>query len=264
MHIQGNPTSGSNQLLAGLPPTLRAELVSSFNNILKNYREKRWGPSELDGGKFCEIVYSILRGHVDGNYPAKASKPSNMVDACRALEQTPRAQFPRSIRIQIPRMLVALYEIRNNRGVGHIGGDVDPNHMDAVCVVEISKWIMAELVRVFHGVATEEAERAIEGLIQRTTELIWEINGMLRVLPASLTYFEKALLILHASNSSVTDEQLVNWLEPSNPSRFKRNLRSRHSERLIEYDKDTGVVHISPMGRTIVEQEIIPNTNINE
>ena len=43
-------------------------------------------------------------------------------------------------------MIVALYEIRNDRGVGHTGGDVDPNHMDASMVLAGAKWLVAELV----------------------------------------------------------------------------------------------------------------------
>lgn len=116
--------------LSGLSSALRGELLAAYEEIVRNYRERRWEPSELNGGKLCEVVYSILRGHVDGRMPARASKPRNMVDACKALESADQS-FPRSVRIQIPRMVMALYEIRNNRGVGHVGGDVDPNAMDA-------------------------------------------------------------------------------------------------------------------------------------
>lgn len=118
-------------VLGAVPAGLRDELVQALNEVLRNYRERRWEPSELNGGKLCEVVYTILRGHVGGKFPAKASKPPNMVDACKALEQADSGKFPRSVRVQIPRMLIALYEIRNNRGVGHVGGDVDPNLMDA-------------------------------------------------------------------------------------------------------------------------------------
>src|SRR5579859_6539892 len=117
--------------LGSVPPGLRGPLLAAFNEIMRNFRENRWEPSELNGGKLCEVVYSILRGHVDGKMPSKPSKPKNMVDACKALEAADSAKFPRSVRVQIPRMLMSLYEIRNNRGVGHVGGDVDPNHMDS-------------------------------------------------------------------------------------------------------------------------------------
>jgi hypothetical protein len=115
----------------GLPDGLKKALLGSFNEIMRNFRERRWEPSELNGGKLCEVVHSILRGHVDGRMPALPMKPRNMVDACHDLEKADAKRFSRSVRIQIPRMLIALYEIRNNRGVGHVGGDVDPNHMDA-------------------------------------------------------------------------------------------------------------------------------------
>src|SRR5947208_3392334 len=108
------------QLFGQLPPGLRDELLATFNQITSNFRESRWEPSELNGGKLCEVAYSIIRGYADGVFPASASKPQNMVDACRALEK--EKGLPRSLSIQVPRVLIALYEIRNNRGVGHVGG----------------------------------------------------------------------------------------------------------------------------------------------
>ena len=167
-------------LLSVIPETLREELILALNEIERNFKESRWEPSELNGGKLCEVVYSILKGYVDSSYPTSASKPRNMVDACKGLEQY-SGTFPRSVRIQIPRMLTALYEIRNNRGVGHVGGDVDPNHMDAVCVMQMSKWIVAELIRVFHNVSTQEASDAVEALSDRELPLVWQINGISRV-----------------------------------------------------------------------------------
>jgi hypothetical protein len=87
-----------------------------------------------------------------------------MVDACRQLEQA-SSTFPRSIKVQIPRVLLALYEVRNNRGVGHVGGEVNPNHMDASMVLHSSKWLVAELVRIFHNVDTAIATAVVEALL---------------------------------------------------------------------------------------------------
>jgi hypothetical protein len=120
---------------------------------------------------------------VDGKMRAKPKKPQNMLDACKDLEKAP-ATVPRAVKIQIPRMLIALYEVRNNRDVGHAGGDVDPNHMDARVVVEMSKWIMADLVRVFHGLTTEEATRIVDTLVERTVPTVWEVGGRRRGPPS--------------------------------------------------------------------------------
>ena len=119
--------------LNAIPAGLRTPLLKEYESIVQNYMERRWSPSELSGGLFCEIVYTILDGHAKGSYASKPTKPSNFVGACKKLESN--TGVPRSFQILIPRLLPALYEIRNNRGVGHVGGDVDPNHMDAQAVL---------------------------------------------------------------------------------------------------------------------------------
>jgi len=242
-------------LLPSLPDGLRDPLFNCFNEIVRNFRERRWEPSELNGGKLCEVVYTIISGHIDGTFPNAPSKPDNMVDACRSLEQTPRA-LGRSVRIQIPRMLMALYEIRNNRGVGHTGGDVDPNHMDAVAVLYMSKWLMAEIVRIFHNVDTHTATVTVEALIEKILPIIWEVNGKHRVLNPNLTLREKTLVILYQIQDAVTDSELIKWIEPSNPSAYRKILREVHSERLIEYDQEHGTVVISPTGIHYVQESI--------
>src|ERR1700744_1583021 len=114
------------------------------------------------------------------------------------MEKEP-ASWGRSVRVQLPRMLIALYEIRNNRNVGHVGGDVDPNHMDAVCVLHMAKWVLAELVRIFHGVSLAEASDIVEALSERQVSLIWDSGHVRRVLDNSLSMLEKTLVLLFGS-----------------------------------------------------------------
>jgi hypothetical protein len=244
-------------LLASVPTTLQGELVQAFNEIERNFRESRWEPSELNGGKLCEVVYSILKGYVDGSYPASSSKPRNMVDACRNLEQTP-ATFPRSVRIQIPRMLMSLYEVRNNRGVGHVGGDVDPNHMDAVCVLQMAKWILAELIRIFHNVSTQEASDVVDALSDRSLPIVWKIGGVSRILDTSMSMLNKTLVLLYSEPSGLTESMLISFLEHSNASVYRRDiLRKAHKKRLIEYNETEKRATISPSGVQLVETDIL-------
>lgn len=252
------PGISETTLLHTVPEEIRKELLSAYNQILKNFRERRWEPAELNGGKLCEIVYTILRGHVDGKFPKKSSKPSNMVDACRALEQVSASSFPRSVRIQIPRMLSALYEIRNNRGVGHVGGDVDPNHMDAICVLEMSKWVLSELVRMFHGMSTKEAAYAVDAIVERTLPVVWEVDGKLRVLKPTMSMRDRTLVLLYHSSTPVSEDNLFKWVEHSNPSIFRRDiLRPAHKNKLLEYDSEARTVQISPTGSDYVEVSVL-------
>jgi hypothetical protein len=250
-------TTQASRVLAGIPASLRDELIEAFRKIERNFREGRWEPSELNGGKLCEVAYCILKGHVDGAFPAAASKPKNMVDACKALESS-GTQFPRSVRIQIPRMLIALYEIRNNRGVGHVGGDVDPNHMDATCVLYIAKWVLSELIRVFHGVSTDQATEIVDALSDRELTLLWKINGMTRVLDTSLSMTEQTLLLLYGSQAGMSEIELLSSIEHSNPSVFRRDiLRRAHKKRWIDYDETARQAAISPLGSKHVERTIL-------
>jgi hypothetical protein len=248
------------EVLGHLPETLREELVDEFNKIVTNYREGKWEPSEMAIGKMCEIVYSILRGHVDGSFPARSSKPNDMVTACRAFEQA-GPSFPRTVRIQIPRILVALYEVRNNRGVGHVGGDVNPNHMDATFVLYSSKWLMAELVRLFHSVDTATATEAVEVLVEREVPIIWKVNGKKRVLDGSLSMKEKTLLLLYSEPRSVTEAKLVEWTEHSNVAVYRRDVLVKFhkdkKEKLWEYDKRTREITLSPIGTKYVETKLL-------
>lgn len=247
-----------------LPKRLREELLSAFGKIVENYAERRWEPAELNGGKLSEVVYSILKGYVDGKYPPRAKKPSNMVKACQDLEQVPAADAPRSVRIQMPRMLIALYEVRNNRNVGHVGGDVDPNHMDAVGVLQMAKWIVAELVRVLHDLPVDEAADLVDALVEREIPVVWETaSGKLRVLDPNMTMKDKALILLHRTAGSVAETDLVDWVEHSNPSVFRRNvLRRAHRDRLVEYDQDAGTVEISPLGIEHVESFLVERSAV--
>jgi hypothetical protein len=90
------------QALAPIPDGLRNPLIEEYSNIQQNYLEHRWMPGELSGGRFCEIVYTILQGYSTGNYPPSPTKPPRFVDACRALENT--ISRPRSFKILIPRI----------------------------------------------------------------------------------------------------------------------------------------------------------------
>src|SRR5436190_6094959 len=96
------------RLFHGLPTGLRDPLIAGYIEIARNYAEHRWEPAELNGGKLCEVVYSIVDGATSGTFPVSPQKPIRMVDACRAVEQrtsNPALLGDRSLRILIPRLL---------------------------------------------------------------------------------------------------------------------------------------------------------------
>lgn len=250
------------QALQSIPVGLRDPLIECFSQIGRNFAERRWEPAELNGGKFCEIVYAVLYGTLSGTYATAPAKPPNMVDACRALEQQPPNAArvgDRSLRVLIPRLLPVLYEIRNNRGVGHVGGDVDPNFQDAVAVYQMASWTMAELIRVFHQVSIDEAQETVNALVDRKHPVIWQSGGIGRVLDTSLSKGDQSLLLLYSVSGWVEEKDLANWVEYSSLTQYRnRVIVPLHNSRHVEYDKRLRRIQLTPRGSDDVENRLLP------
>jgi len=244
--------------LSAIPDGLRNPLLHEYREIIKNFSEHRWSPAELSGGKFCEIVYTILDGYAKGAFPASPSKPKDFPSACRALESN--ANVPRSFQILIPRMLPSLYEVRNNRGVGHAGGDVDPNHMDATVVLSMCNWIMAELVRVLHSLDIREAQELVDILAERQIPLVWQIGDIKRLLDPDLSLRNQVLILLATSASPVETEKLREWTTYQNKAYFSKLLRLLDKERLIYLEPKARTAQILPPGAAIVEKLLVSRT----
>jgi hypothetical protein len=165
--------------------------------------------------------------------------------------------FPRSIRIQIPRVLVALYEIRNNRNVGHVGSDVNPNHMDATVVYGMMRWVMSELVRIFHSVTTDEATDIIDALTEREVPLLWRIGDRVRVLGSGMSAKDKTLALLYGSAGALPVKDICASIEYANASQFRQKvLKPAHKADLLHFDKKADTVTITPVGVRYVEQNV--------
>ena len=97
----------------------------------------------------------------------------------------------------IPRVLVGLYDVRNRRGVGHVGGDVNANHMDATFLLHSCQWVMAELVRMFHDTDVGTATAIADALVDRTLPIIWQVGEVRRLLDTALSDRDSVLMLLY-------------------------------------------------------------------
>ena len=243
--------------LTAIPVGLREPLISEYKSIVQNFMEHRWGPSELSGGRFSEIVYTILDGQAKKAYANAPSKPPNFPQACQKLENNAFPHVPRSFQILIPRILPALYEIRNNRDVGHVGGEVLSNHMDSVVVLSICNWIMGELVRVYHGLTISEAQHIVDALAEIRIPAVWSDGPIKRILQPSLKLPDQVLLLIATSLPSVTPSELLQWTEAPDKRYFMKVLRGFHKKRFVEFDESAGTVQILPPGTKYVQELIL-------
>lgn len=240
--------------LQNIPETLREPLTFEFEQALDEYRAGDWEKVGLKAGKFCEVAYCVCEGHAIGVYQSVPSKPSNFPQACRNLEQHNAAKG-RSLCIQIPKVLAALYELRNNRAIGHVSGDISPNHMDAEFFLRGLKWVMGEFVRNFSQLPLDESYAVVEAVTARTYSIVWSNGDIRRVLEPARTAKEKVLILLYAEGKTVTVSELQQWVEYKNTTDFKKRVLSiLHKDAMVHFDAAAGNIEILPTGQSYVEK----------
>ena len=239
------------QALASIPAQFRKRLLTAYENLKRDHAEGRYETAGLQ-----HVIF--------GSSTPFGSKLPNFADECRKLVTSPSNSAVESLRTVVPRALVFMYTMRSKRGIGHVGGDVDANHIDSATLARLADWTICELIRVYHGLSLEEAQDLVDALATRTLPDIWEVAGKKRVLRNGLTASQQVLLLLYQDPSSfVMAEDLCEWVEYSRPSMFKRNiLKPLHKKRFIEFDDESEVVYLSPTGVREVEQSI-NKTNVN-
>lgn len=253
-----SPSPVLDTALVNVPGTFRSRLIRTYLELKKNCVESRHEAAGMAVGKFCEVILRFLQQRIHGTFTPFGTKITNYADECRRLVAAPATAGNESERIVLPRALVFLYTMRNKRGIGHVGGDVDANAIDIATMTRTADWVVCELIRINHGLSLEEAQDIVDGLSQRELPVIWEVAGKRRVLKEGLKARDQALLLLYSNQeSAVLFEDLSAWVEYSNPGMFKKQIIELHKRRMVEFDRDSESVVLSPKGVAYVEQNLM-------
>jgi hypothetical protein len=240
--------------LKSIPAALRDPLIEEFEQALDEYRASDWEKVGLKAGKFCEVAYCVCAGHATGTYASGPSKPKNFPQACRDLEQY-NGTKGKSLCMQVPKVLAALYELRNNRSIGHVSAEISPNHMDAELFLRAMKWVMGELVRNYSQLPLSDSHAVVEAITARSFHMVWSSGDVRRVLEPAKTAGQKVLILLYAEGKPVSVANLQSWVEYKNGTDFKRKvLRDLHKKALVHFDEKAAVVQILPSGQALVEK----------
>jgi hypothetical protein len=117
--------------------------------------------------------------------------------------------------------------------------DIDPNVQDATFVVGVLDWILAELVRVCHKVAADDAQRIINDLVVRKAPAVQDFNGFLKVLRPDLEVSERVLLLLYERGAQrATFEELRAWVHPKMRANLRRTLNQLEDDRAFIHSTD--------------------------
>jgi len=254
-----------NQALQSVDKKFREKIVSTYQEIKSRYSKalynSEFDAAGLSSGKFCETILRFLQNELTSTYIPFGTHISNFNDECQKLINLPKTAGNESLRIIIPRSILFLYTLRGKRGIGHVGGDVEANKIDIETIVRLSDWVVCEIIRIFHSLSLEEAQAIVDSLSSKQLPEIWEIAGKKRILATGLDFKQKTLLLLYQSSENFEfAEDLYKWVEYSDYSMYKRAiLKPLHDKKIVEYDKETDIVHISPTGIFEVEKNILPS-----
>lgn len=249
-----SPLSGLEAALVSIPDDFRAKLISTYSKAKDAYTKGQYDACGLRAGKFCEVMLRYLQHHLTGTYTPFRSALGNFTNECRLLEQLPRTAGSESLRIIIPRAIDFIYTLRNKRSIGHVGGDVDANEIDAITAIRGIDWCLAELIRAVHSVSLEEAQEVLDAIATRDIPAVWAVSGVKRVLNPKLNVSDQTLLLLYSDpDAAVPVEDIAQWVGVTHLSNYKRTLRSLHQRRLVEYDISTQTLTLSPTGKVLGE-----------
>lgn len=253
--------------LSGIHSDFRQFIIDLYIEIKKrqvrsNFTDE-YDAVGLSSGKFCETVYRFLELEIYKKYTPFSTHIPNFPNALEKLSQSPKNSGLESLRVIIPRVLLLIYTLRNKRGIGHVGGDIEANQIDVSTIVKNVDWVICELIRIYHNLPISEAQLIIDTLNIKVIPDIWSVNGKRRVLRGNLKFNELVLVILYNEiDNKANWKDLFDWTEYSNPSMFKAKvLIPLHKLKMIEFNPNSGEVKISPKGIHEAEKILIHNFN---
>lgn len=232
----------------GLPCDLVSALLDEYGENKRRYFLHDYRSGAINGGRFCEAATRIVQFlgkdlHVPLDAEIKVDGALNKIENDMTLEEGLRLHIPRAIRM--------IYGVRNKRDTGHLKSGIDPSLQDATLVVSTLDWILAELVRVVHGVTGPEAQDLIAGIVTKEIPLVMVYNGK-PVLMEDLKHMDHLLVILYWSNSeSVMRAELRAWLPDRITKNFGRVLNAAEKKHYVHLDGDK--VYFTQKGQRYVE-----------
>jgi len=235
------------------PTNVVDRLIEAYSELKRNYLLAKHRPNEVEGGRFAEAVFRLLE-HVTTGRHTSLGQQLNTDGIIRTLSQLPATAHPDSVRLHIPRTLRVIYDIRNRRDAAHLADGIDPNLQDATLVTSCADWVLAELVRIYHGCSPTEAQAAIETIVCRSVPAVQEFGNRLKTLRPSLSLPQRILVILYRKGGDgARFDDISQAVKPSQQRHLRSTLWKLEHDRDLIVESD-GLYYITRAGEQEVER----------
>ncbi len=129
--------------------------------------------------------------------------------------------------------------------------------MDATFILNATKWVLAELLRIVTASNPDDAHALTDAILERDLDLIWDDGESFVILNNKLKAEQKVLVTLYKKDRR-SIEELQGTIGYRNRTRFKSIVERLRSENLIDIVQGS-VCKISPLGIREAER-IVENT----
>jgi len=227
-------------------------ILEAYREIEESFSLQKWKTAELDAGHFVEASRRLLEHELFGSYTPIGKNLPSFNDG--ELKKYENAQGDESLRMLIPRVLKSIFNIRNKRGIGHLGV-ISANEMDSTLILYNVKWVLAEFVRLATGTNPNETQKMIASIVERRIGLLWKHQGITRILESKISARDQVLILLYDA-SPLAESDLQTTVEYKNNTNFRKILRRLHSARMIDWTQG-GQAFITPKGSEAAEAVIL-------
>lgn len=212
-----------------LDQILMNQLLDEFISLEKRFILGDWEPATLDGGQFTEVASRIIYHQDSGNLNRRRS-----VKRCLEYIEDPTNnnvhRFPsRKSALHLCRVLRTIYKFRSDRGAIHIDPDYSANHIDSKLLIENSRWVLSEILRVFWRRNKTDVASAIRQIVHFDIPAIGEFDGRLLVQRIDCTTEEEILILLYFSGEYGLSRQEIGSFVQKDQSGITRTLRTLSS-----------------------------------
>jgi len=201
------------------------QLLSEYISQEKRFILREWEPSTLDAGQLTEAAARIVY-HIDSGNLNHRKNVDDCLKYIEDLGQNNKHHFPdRKAGIHLARVLRTIYKFRSDRGAIHIDPQYTANHLDSKLVIENSRWILAELMRLFWNGDRAKVAVAIREIVEYELPVIGKFEEILLVQRTDCKVEEEILLLLHYAGESGLSQQKLTHYIPKDPGGVSRALK---------------------------------------
>lgn len=137
--------------LAGIPTTFRTRIIKFYLELKARHAEGKHDAAGTSAGKLCETVVRLIQQELNGTFTPFGQQINNMSLECENFAKTPKTSGNDLLRLVLPKAISLVYTLRNKRGLGHVGGDVDANAIDGVAPLQTLRLLIPTSSRFFAG-----------------------------------------------------------------------------------------------------------------